>query len=52
MTIQDIGALGEFISVFLILATLVYLAMQNKQQQKLLLSTVSQSGSDSMREVT
>ena len=51
MTIQDIGAIGEFIGAFLILATLVYLAIQNRHQQKLLLSTVSQARTDAIRHV-
>ena len=51
MTIQDIGAIGEFVGAFLILATLVYLAIQNKQQQKLLLSTVSQARTDAVSDL-
>ncbi len=39
MSIQDIGALGEFFGSTLILITLIYLAIQNKHQQKLLLSS-------------
>ena len=47
MSIQELGALGEFVSVFLILITLVYLAVQNRQQRKLLLSNVYQARTDS-----
>lgn len=50
MSIQDLGALGEFFSAFLILVTLIYLAIQNKQQHKLLLSTVHQARSNAIRD--
>jgi len=43
MSIQEFGALGEGIGSLLILITLVYLAVQNKQQQRLLLSSVFQA---------
>ncbi len=46
MTIQDIGSIGEFIGSMLILVTLVYLAIQNRHQQKLLLSTAFQARLD------
>jgi len=46
MSIQDIGALGEFIGSLLILITLIYLAIQNRQQQKLMFSQAYQARSD------
>ena len=46
MTIQDIGAIGEFVGSMLILVTLIYLAVQNKQQQKLLSSQAYQARTD------
>jgi hypothetical protein len=46
MSIQEFGALGEGIGSLLILVTLIYLAVQNKYQQKLLLSHAYQSRTD------
>lgn len=34
MSIQDLGALGEFLGLFLVLATLVYLALQTRQAKQ------------------
>ena len=51
MSITEFGALGEGIGSLLILVTLVYLAVQNKNQQKLLLSTVSQARTDALRDM-
>ena len=47
MTIQDIGAIGEFLGSIVIVVTLIYLAIQNKYQQKLLLSQSYQARNDS-----
>ena len=46
MSIAEFGALGEGIGSLLILVTLVYLAVQNRQQQRLLLSQAYQSRTD------
>ena len=46
MSITEFGALGEGIGSLLILVTLIYLAIQNKQHQKLLLSTAYQARTD------
>ena len=51
MSVAEFGALGEGIGSLLILVTLVYLAVQNKHQQKLLLSTVSQARTDALRDM-
>lgn len=51
MSITEFGALGEGIGSLLILVTLVYLAVQNRHQQKLLLSTVSQARTDALRDM-
>ena len=48
MTIQDIGSIGEFVGSMLILVTLVSLALQNRYQQKLLLSQAFQARTDTM----
>jgi hypothetical protein len=42
-SIQDLGAVGEFVGALIIVVTLVYLAIQNKQNQKLLLSNAFQA---------
>ena len=34
MTIQDLGAIGEFLGLFLVLATLVYLSIQTRQAKQ------------------
>ncbi len=34
MTIQDLGALGEFLGLFLVLASLVYLGVQTRQARQ------------------
>lgn len=34
MSIQDLGAIGEFLGLFLVLATLVYLAIQTRQAKQ------------------
>ena len=46
MSIQEFGALGEGIGSLLILITLIYLAIQNRYQQKLLLSQAYQARTD------
>ena len=46
MSIQEFGALGEGIGSLLILITLIYLAVQNRQNQKLLLSQAFQARTD------
>ena len=51
MSITEFGALGEGIGSMLILVTLIYLAVQNRHQQKLLLSTVSQARTDALRDM-
>ena len=43
MSIAEFGALGEGIGSLLILVTLVYLAIQNRQQQKLMQSQAYQT---------
>jgi len=43
MSIQDLGAIGEFLGSLVIVVTLVYLAIQNRQQQKLLMSSAFQA---------
>jgi hypothetical protein len=48
MSIQEFGALGEGIGSLLILITLIYLAMQNRYQQKLLLSHAYQARTDTI----
>ncbi len=51
MSIIEFGALGEGIGSLLILVTLIYLAVQNRHQQKLLRSTVSQARTDALRDM-
>jgi hypothetical protein len=34
MSLQDLGAIGEFLGLFLVLATLVYLAIQTRQAKQ------------------
>jgi hypothetical protein len=46
MSITEFGALGEGIGSLLILVTLIYLAVQNRQQHKLLLSQAYQARAD------
>ena len=46
MSITEFGALGEGIGSLLILITLIYLAVQNRQQQRLLLSQAYQARTD------
>jgi hypothetical protein len=48
MSIQDLGSIGEFIGSMLILVTLVYLAIQSKYQQKLLVSQAYQARTDTI----
>lgn len=51
MSIIELGALGEFFGAILITTTLVYLAIQNQQRQKLLLSSVNQARTDARRDI-
>lgn len=46
MTIAELGAVGEFVGSIAVLATLVYLALQMKQTQRLLLSSILQARSE------
>ncbi|MBT4161056.1 MAG: hypothetical protein HOC70_13350 [Gammaproteobacteria bacterium] len=42
MTIQDLGSIGEFISALIIIVTLIYIAIQSKQNQNLMRSSAFQ----------
>jgi hypothetical protein len=43
MSIQEFGALGEGVGSLLILITLIYLAIQSKQQRQMMKSSVNQT---------
>ena len=43
MTIQDLGALGEFLGFFAVAATIGFLALQIRQNSKLLKTSIHQS---------
>ncbi len=46
-TIQDLGAVGEFVSSIAVLVTLIYLAVQTHQTQKLVRGQTRQAFADS-----
>jgi len=46
-SIQDLGAVGELVGSIAVLATLVYLAIQTKQTQKIVLGQSRQAWADS-----
>ena len=46
-TIQDFGAVGEFVSSFAVLATLLYLVFQNRQTQRIVRGQSHQAWADS-----
>ena len=43
MSIQDLGAIGEFLGLFLVLATLVYLAIQTRQARQVAASEAARA---------
>ena len=49
-TIQDLGAIGEFVSSFAVLATLVYLVLQMRQTQRMVLGQTRQAWADSTQD--
>ncbi len=51
MSIQDLGAIGEFIGSMVIVVTLIYLAIQNRQQHKLMMSSAFQSRTATLLEL-
>jgi len=52
MSITEFGALGEGIGSLLILITLIYLAVQNRHQQKLLLSQAYQTRNEMSKSIS
>ena len=52
MTIQNLGSLGEFIAAIATLVTLVYLALQIRQNTKTVRSTAFQQVVDSFSEIS
>lgn len=51
MTIAELGALGEFLGVFIILATLIYLAIQTKQTKRIALAEARRSIGNDFNEI-
>ena len=51
MNIQDLGALGEFISSFAVLATLIYVAVQLRETRSALMAQAYQARSDTQQDV-
>ncbi len=43
MTIMELGALGEFISVFVVVGTLIYLASEVRQTRRAMLASAYQA---------
>ncbi len=43
LSIQELGSLGEFVSAFAVLATLIYLAIQVRQNVKLTKASIRES---------
>ncbi len=52
MTLQDLGSIGEFVAAIATLATLVYLALQIRQNTRVVRSTAFQQVVDSFSEVS
>jgi len=51
MTIAELGALGEFLGVFVILATLIYLAIQTRQTKRIALTEARRSIANDFNEI-
>ena len=51
MSIMELGALGEFVGAFAVVATLIYLAYQIRQSRALLLSNAYQARTDAVTSV-
>ncbi len=47
MTIMELGALGEFVGAFAVVATLAYLAIQVRQNTRMMRANIRQARSDS-----
>ena len=52
MTIQDLGSIGELIAAVATVATLVYLAVQIRQNTRMVAASVAQAHRDARNEVT
>ena len=51
MTIGDLGALGEFLGLFAVLATLIYLSIQTKQAKEIAIAQAIQTVHTEFRQV-
>ncbi len=51
MTIQDYGSIGEIVGAIATVATLLYLAVQIRQNNRLVAASIADSSRDSMNEL-